>query len=361
MLPARRQRSDNGEAGRAEAYNRSVKQKYEGKDLQVALGREQGYLALDQVNGFKPEEVSSSTDLRSALPSFEDLHIKVLDDVPADATEGELETEDKEEPDEAAAGESSDPVRLYLREMANYPLLSREQEVEIAKRIEAGEHEVEDEVLRSPVMLDLVIEMGGRMETGEADPRDIFEENQELADADEEGEPEANETQLEKLFTTARKLKSLRRRITEIGEKLKHRPEPNLQAQLEKSQLRLIENVKCELYHLELSRHIQEAAIGEMRRLLQEARDARTLIQRYEQATGRSKAQLLHEAAAAVDRRHVLLQINGSRENLLEIEVHIKQAQKAIKEVEHRVKAVTDELARSLAIIESGPGQEPAR
>jgi RNA polymerase primary sigma factor len=338
-----------------------VKQKYEGKDLQVALGREQGYLALDQVNGFKPEEVSSSTDLPSALPSFEDLHIKVLDDFPADATEGELETEDKEEPDEAAAaapavetiGESLDPVCLYLREMANFPLLSREQEVEIAKRIEAGEHEVEDEVLRSPVTLDLVIEMGGRVEAGEADPHDVFEENQELADADEEGESEAHEKQLEKLFTATRKLKSLHRRIEEIGEKLKDRPKPNLKAQLEKSQLRLMENVKRELHHLELSRHIREAVIGEMRRLLQPAHDARTLIQRYEQATGRSKSQLLREAAAAVDRRHVL-QINGSRENLLDIAVRIKQAQKTIKEVERRVKVATDELARSLATIKSG-------
>ena len=103
-----------------------MKQKFEEKNLQglVDLGCEQGYLTLDQVNDFLPEEVSSSTDLRFALQSFEDLHIKVLDDVPADGTEGELETEGKEEPDEVAAtapavepiGESSDPVRLYLRE-----------------------------------------------------------------------------------------------------------------------------------------------------------------------------------------------------------------------------------------------------
>src|SRR5215472_7394229 len=333
----------NGEAGRAEAYNRRVKQKYEENDLQglVHLGREQGYLTLDQVNGFQPEEVSSSADLRSALQSFEDLHIKVLAEIPADGTEDELETEVKEEPDEVVAaapavesiGESSDPVRLYLREMSTFPLLSREQEVEIAKLIEAGEHAVEEEVLRSPVTLDLVIEMGARVEAGEADPRDIFEENQELTDADEEGEPEANEKQLEKLFTATTKLKSLHRRIEEIGEKLKDRPEPNLNAQLEKSQLRLIENVKRELHHLELSRHIQEAVIGEMRRLLQEAHDARTLIQHYEHATGRTKSQLLHEAAVAVDRRHVL-QINGSRENLRDIAVRIKQAQKVIKEVE---------------------------
>ena len=70
--------------------------------------------------------------MRSALQSFEDLHIKVLDDVPADGTAGELETEVKEGPDEPAPAadsisESSDPVRLYLREMNNFELLSREQ------------------------------------------------------------------------------------------------------------------------------------------------------------------------------------------------------------------------------------------
>src|SRR5713101_4923970 len=144
-----------------------MKQKYEGRDLQslVDLGREQGYLTFDQVNSFLPQDVSSPTDLRSALESFQDMDIKVLDDVPADGTEGELEAEVKEEPDEAAPAadairESSDPVRLYLNEMSNFQLLSREQEVEIAKRIEEAENEVEEEVLRSPVTLDLVIEMG---------------------------------------------------------------------------------------------------------------------------------------------------------------------------------------------------------
>src|SRR5713101_4486394 len=124
-----------------------MKQKYEGKDLQslVELGREQGYLTFDQVNGFLPRDVTSPTDLRSALESFQDMDIKVLDDVPADGAEGELEAEVKEEPDEAAPaadsiGESSDPVRLYLKEMGNFQLLSREQEVEIAKRIEEAEN-----------------------------------------------------------------------------------------------------------------------------------------------------------------------------------------------------------------------------
>ena len=340
-----------------------MKQKYEGEDLQslVELGREQGYLTFDQVNDFLPQDVSSPTDLRSALESFEDMHIKVLDDVPADGTEGDLEAESKEGPDETAApapaadsiSESLDPVRLYLKEMGNFQLLSREQEVEIAKRIEAGENEVEEEVLRSPVTLDLVIEMGARVEAGEADPRDIFEENEEPADDDEERGLEANEKQLKKLFTTTTKLKSLRSRIEDVEEKLKERPKPILKAKLEKSQVRLRESVTRELHHLVLSRHFQEVVIGELRRLLQEARDSQTLIQRYEEATGRSKSQLLREAAAVEDRRHAL-KINGSRENLLDFSARIKEAQKTIKKVERRVKVATDEFARSLETIASG-------
>src|SRR6266436_1858434 len=334
-----------------------MKQKYEGKDLQglVDLGREQGYLTFDQVNGFLPQDVASPTDLRAALESFEDMDIKVLEEVPTESAEGEIEAEPEKEPDEEATdtGDSSDPVRLYLREMGNFQLLSREQEVEIAKRIEASENEVEEEVLRSPVTLDLVIEMGARVEAGEADLRDIFEENQEPADDDEERGPEADEKQLKKLFTATTKLKSLQRRIEDLEEKLKERPEPILKSKLEKLQVRLKESVKRELHALELSRHLQEAVIGELRRLLQEALDAQMLIQRYEEATGRRKSQLLREAAEAEDRRHVL-QINGSRENLLDIAARIKAAQKTIKEVERRVKVATEEFALSLETIASG-------
>src|SRR6266849_2933640 len=312
-----------------------MKQKYGGKDLQslVELGREQGYLTFDQVNDFLPQEVSSPTDLRSALESFQDMDIKVLADVPADGTEGELEAEVKEESDEGAEAaptadaisQSSDPVRLYLKEMGNFQLLSREQEVEIAKRIEAGE----------------------------ADLRDIFEENQEPADDDEERGPEANEKQLKKLFTATTKLKSLQRRIEDLEEKLKERPEPILKSKLEKLQVRLKESVKRELHALELSRHLQEAVIRELRRLLQEALDAQMLIQRYEEATGRRKSQLLRAAGEAEDRRHVL-QVNGSRENLLDIAARIKEAQKTVKEVERRVKVATEEFALSLETIASG-------
>jgi RNA polymerase primary sigma factor len=341
-----------------------MKQKYEGKDLQglVDLGREQGYLTFDQVNDFLPHDVTSPTDLRSALESFEDMDIKVLDDVPAEGAEADVEAEAKEEPEEAAEtpaadtlSESSDPVRLYLKEMGNFQLLSREQEVEIAKRIEAGENEVEDEVLRSPVTLDFVIEMGNRVEVGEADLRDIFEEAaEEPSDPDEERGPEANEKQLKKLLTSTKKLKSLHAKIEEIEQKLKDKPRSGaVRTKYEKALSRFKESVKRELAHLELSRHLLDAVISEMRRLLKEAHDSQILIARYEEATGRTKSQLIREASEAEDRRHVL-KVNGTRENLLDIAARIKDGQKTVREVERRVKASAEDFARSIETIASG-------
>ena len=210
-----------------------MKPKYEGKDLQglVDLGREQGYLTFDQVNDFLPQDVASPTDLRAALDSFEDLDIKVLEEVPTAETEAAAEEEAEEAEPEAPApaaaaesvGESSDPVRLYLKEMGNFQLLSREQEVEIAKRIEAGEIEVEDEVLGSPVTLDRVIEIAEKVLQGEAELREIYEENDEPStDPDEERGPEADEKQLKKLTVSLKKLSEIRDRLNEFEEELFH-------------------------------------------------------------------------------------------------------------------------------------------
>ena len=345
---------------------KSMKQKYDGKDLQglVDLGREQGYLTFDQVNDFLPQDVASPTDLRAALESFEDMDIKVLDEVPTAGADDDSDADVKEEPEEAAEApaaadslsESSDPVRLYLKEMGNFQLLSREQEVEIAKRIEAGEFEVEDEVLRSPVTLDFLIEVGDRIEAGETDLREsgIFEENEEPSnDPDEERGPEANEKQLKKLFTAVKKLKSLRSKLDETEAGIKDKPKGPNRVKLDKQFLKLKDSVKEELAALDLSRHVHKAVIGEMRRLLKEAREAQRRVQRYEEATGRTRTQLIREAADVDDRRH-LLKVNGTRENLVDIAVRIKEAQKVIREVERRVKVPADEFARSIETIASG-------
>ncbi len=342
-----------------------MKPKYEGKDLQglVDLGREQGYLTFDQVNDFLPQDVASPTDLRAALDSFEDLDIKVLEEVPTAETETAAEEEAEEAEPEAPApaaatesvGESSDPVRLYLKEMGNFQLLSREQEVEIAKRIEAGEIEVEEEVLGSPVTLDRVIEIAEKVLAGEAELREIYEENDEpSSDPDEERGPEADEKQLKKLTISLKKLSEIRSKLDEFEEELFHsKVGPRRKPKLEKDYLRTKERVKKELRDMALSPRLQEAIIGEMRRLLHEYLNSERLIARYEEETGRTKNQLIKEAGEAEDRRHVL-KVGDSRENLLDIAQRIRDAQKAIKAIEKRVKAAGEDYARKLETIAAG-------
>ena len=344
-----------------------MKNKYDGKDLQglVDLGREQGYLTFDQVNDFLPQEVSSPAELRTALESFEDMDIKVLEEMPSEAAEAELETEVKEEVEEAPEApvvdtivESSDPVRLYLKEMGNFQLLSREQEVEIAKRIEAGQMEVEEQVWGSPVTLDFVIGIGEKVESGEADLRDVFEESEEAAEADEERGQEANEKQVKKLLDGVAKLKELRAKREKVDEQLRARPKPHVRSRLEKNHAHLKERIKDELRSLQLSHRVQEAVIGEMRRLMTEYRSADQTIRHYEEATGRSKTHLLREAAGTEDRRHVL-KVDGARENLLDIAARIREAQRTMRDIQRRVLASADEFASALEKITAG--QEKSR
>jgi RNA polymerase primary sigma factor len=333
-----------------------MNQKNERKSLQglVDMGREQGCFTFDQVNDFLPQDVASPTGPRAALESFEDMDIKVLAEVPTEGAEGEIDAEPEKEAEEEAAdaaGDSSDPVRLYLNEMGNFRLLSREQEVEIAKRIEAGEREVEEEVLKSPVTLDFLIDLGDRIEAGEADPRDIFEESEEPADPDEERGPEANEKLLNKLHDSTKKLKDLRSKLEELEEELRERPGPRRKPKLERSYARMRERVKAAFTTMGLSRPGREAVIAEMRHQLEQYRQSHQIVQHYKNATGCPNNQLTKEAAE--DRRHAL-KLNGTGENQLYIAARIREAQRTMKAVEQRVRATGEEFGRSLEIIAAG-------
>ncbi len=208
-------------------------------------------------------------------------------------------------------------------------------------------------MLKSPVTLDFLIDLGDRIEAGEADLRDIFEESEEPADPDEERGPEANEKLLKKVHDFTKRLKDLRARLEEAEEELRERPGPRRKPKLERHHARLRERVKAAVLALGLSRHVREAVIAEMRHQLEQYRQAQQLVQHYEDATGRSKSQLIKEAAEAEDRRH-LLKVNGTRENLLDIAARIRESQRTMKAVEKRVKASGEEFGRSLEIIAAG-------
>ncbi|MEK6711233.1 MAG: sigma-70 family RNA polymerase sigma factor, partial [Nitrospinota bacterium] len=146
----------------------------------IDLGKEKGFLTYEEVNDVLPPEVTSPEAIDDIMVLFSEMDIEILD---SDAAEKRVarkkdlaESEEREEPevpetltsfDDTTYGKTDDPMRMYLREMGQIPLLSREGEIEIAKRIEEGQLEVSMATVSTPVAVNAVLELGEKLRKGE--------------------------------------------------------------------------------------------------------------------------------------------------------------------------------------------------
>ncbi len=130
----------------------------------IEMGKQRGYVTYEEMNNFLPTHLISTDQLDDVMIMFSEMDIEVVNAAKKQkeaARRGGLPVEEPKPVDNAAAAtaRSNDPVRMYLRKMGTVPLLSREGEIEIAKRIEEGEQIVYRNVLTSPLALHLVKEL----------------------------------------------------------------------------------------------------------------------------------------------------------------------------------------------------------
>jgi len=158
-----------------------IEEKYEEVRQLINLGRERGYLLYDEVNDVLPEEVHSPEDLDDMFLLFDSLGIEMVDSEEKYKAKLEEKTTEKEEPEEAkvdlspgALEKTNDPVRMYLREMGTVPLLTREGEVEIARRIERGEKNVVKALSRSRYAINQLLLFGQRIRDKEIRVEDLI-------------------------------------------------------------------------------------------------------------------------------------------------------------------------------------------
>jgi len=146
----------------------------------IHMEGEKGFLAYDEGNDIPPNDIVSSDQIDDVLMMFDEMDIDVVDDLHGLKVEGEKGVEkEEEEGDELemeAFGRATDPVRMYLREMGSVSLLTREGEVEIAKRIEKGKREVLSVVLNCPMAVKEVINLGNAIKTGKIEIREVTNE-----------------------------------------------------------------------------------------------------------------------------------------------------------------------------------------
>ncbi|MGA3334094.1 MAG: RNA polymerase sigma factor RpoD [Terracidiphilus sp.] len=142
----------------------------------IETGKEKGYLTYGEVNDALPDEISSPDDLDDLITTIGTQGIDLLD-TPKFPGDKEFELEEGEDVEldltPGTLEKTNDPVRMYLREMGTVPLLTREGEVEIAKRIERGQMRVLKAISRSPIVIREVAALGEDLKRGVRNVKEV--------------------------------------------------------------------------------------------------------------------------------------------------------------------------------------------
>jgi RNA polymerase primary sigma factor len=191
-----------------------IEEKYEEVRQLIILGRERGYLLYDEVNDVLPEEVHSPEDLDDMFLLFDSLGIEMVDSEEKWKAKQEEKAAEKEEPEEAkvdlspgALEKTNDPVRMYLREMGTVPLLTREGEVEIARRIERGEKNVVKALSRSRYVINQLLDYAQKIRN-----KEIAVDSLIIIDEDEEDQLDRKRRQV---LDTMNRISRLSRKLEE--------------------------------------------------------------------------------------------------------------------------------------------------
>ena len=213
----------------------------------ISIGKEKGFLTYDELNSTLPAEVVSSEQFGSIMTMFGEMDIEIVDapegerikkardteeaseeaeeadvdvEVGAAAGAGAREDHEKDEKEEkeidltpGALSRTDDPVRLYLKEMGSVALLSREGEIEIAKRIEEGKKDIASVIYGMPMTIEFVLALRDQLKNGTIDVREIVP----IVETEEEFEEEQIQRDYEELrVKTLEGLNSVRKISTSL-------------------------------------------------------------------------------------------------------------------------------------------------
>ncbi len=301
----------------------------------INMGKEKGFLTYDEVNNILPSNIVSEEQIEDLMAMFNEMDIEVVDA----AQKGKVPKEKVRAVDVGKRrlglqGEpysrANDPVRMYLSEMGSVSLLTREEEVEIAKRIQAGEREVAEGVLDSVIAVKEVIALGEQLRKGKVGIKEIVKSQ------DQEGyfNPEEH---VQRVLTLIDKVKELIEKHRDIHKRLTQEDVPPLhKEELHKDSVENRENIVRLLLDININRKQIERIVKKLKEY------NRGIEKAEEEITGRERThglelkdinklvKQMQKGSGAKSDGSVAERMGLTRERLIELEKLVKKAEKNV-------------------------------
>ncbi|HET9596787.1 MAG TPA: RNA polymerase sigma factor RpoD [Anaeromyxobacteraceae bacterium] len=357
-------------------------------------GRDKGFLTYDEVNDALPADIVSSEQIDDVMSMFGEHDIAVVDDAskmklpdkPPDQPDQKEEQEEKDPDEDAGYGKSNDPVRMYLRKMGSVSLLTREGEVEIAKRIEEGEKEVLASVLSSSLAIKEILDLGERLQKGKIRVREIIKDagdENAAAEGDEAEEvevevaeeapadgaaggeapapelPKDEQRKVEHVLKNIDKIRKLEEDVARIREtlatkKLSEVKRKELKGEIKAIEMQMVEHLEA----IQLNKKQIDRIVAKLKGLIKRVEEAeKELIdcERQVAVPVRELKRLLRDARAdEADRKKLAKKLRLSPEELEDLDRVVRTAVRKIMRVQEEAMLPVEELRRTYRAIAEG-------
>ncbi len=335
---------------------------------------EDEFLTYDEVNDALPADIVSSDQIDDVMSMFGDNDIAIVDEankvklpetkppepepVHAKAAEEEAE-EKKEQEEEDNYSKSNDPVRMYLRKMGSVSLLTREGEVEIAKRIEDGEKEVLEAVLHSSIAIKEIIQIGDRLRKGKMRVREVIRDAPDEDDEtfDEQGRADQVVKLIDKIRRLDRDNEKLHEQLDSKTRKLSANKHKEVREEIERNEQQLAET----LAEIKLNKRQIERIIENLKKLIERVDDVEREIKHIERRAAMPLRELKvllrsgeEDNKVGLAARKQLKKMGFADEEVAEIGRIIAAAPRKVKRVEEEAMLPMDELKKSFNAIIAG-------